>query len=145
MRARDHAPFCQELELRAATRARAALLAHDASPTTIAVEVGSGSVANRTAREILTRPAFENALRVLAALSGSTNAVVHLLALAGRAGVALTLDDFDRIARQVPLLVDCKPAGRGYMEDFHRAGGVPALLKAMESPVSYTHLTLPTT
>ena len=106
------------------------------------VETGRQAVAlagqGRTAREILTRPAFENALRVLAALSGSTNAVVHLLALAGRAGVALTLDDFDRIARQVPLLVDCKPAGSGYMEDFHRAGGVPALLKAMESQLDLT-------
>lgn len=108
----------------------------------VGVETGRQAVAlagqGRTAREILTRPAFENALRVLAALSGSTNAVVHLLALAGRAGVALTLDDFDRIARQVPLLVDCKPAGSGYMEDFHRAGGVPALLKAMESQLDLT-------
>ncbi len=108
----------------------------------VGVETGRQAVAlagqGRAARDILTRPAFENALRVLAALSGSTNAVVHLLALAGRAGVALTLDDFDRIARQVPLLVDCKPAGRGYMEDFHRAGGVPALLKAMESQLDLT-------
>lgn len=108
----------------------------------VGVETGRQAVAlaeqGRVARDILTRPAFENALRVLAALSGSTNAVVHLLALAGRAGVALTLDDFDRIARQVPLLVDCKPAGSGYMEDFHRAGGVPALLKAMESQLDLT-------
>ena len=108
----------------------------------VGVETGRQAVAlagrGRSARDILTRPAFENALRVLAALSGSTNAVVHLLALAGRAGVALTLDDFDRIARQVPLLVDCKPAGSGYMEDFHRAGGVPALLKAMESQLDLT-------
>lgn len=108
----------------------------------VGVETGRQAVAlagqGRAARDILTRPAFENALRVLAALSGSTNAVVHLLALAGRAGVALTLDDFDRIARQVPLLVDCKPAGSGYMEDFHRAGGVPALLKAMESQLDLT-------
>ena len=85
-----------------------------------------------TAREILTRPAFENALKVLAALSGSTNAVVHLLAIAGRAGVGLSLDDFDALAREVPLLVDCKPAGVGYMEDFDKAGGVPVLLKALE-------------
>ena len=103
----------------------------------VGVETGRQAVAlagrGCVARQILTRSAFENALRVLAALSGSTNAVVHLLALAGRAGVSLTLDDFDRIARQVPLLVDCKPAGSGYMEDFHRAGGVPALLKVLES------------
>ena len=86
----------------------------------------------RTARDILTRAAFENALKVLAALSGSTNAVVHLLAIAGRAGVELSLDDFDVFAKQVPLLVDCKPAGVGYMEDFDKAGGVPVLLKALE-------------
>ncbi len=90
------------------------------------------AAAGTTAREILTRPAFENALKVLAALSGSTNAVVHLLAVARRAGVDLSLEDFDAIARQVPLLVDCKPAGAGYMEDFDRAGGVPVLLKALE-------------
>ena len=84
-----------------------------------------------TAREILTPSAFENALRVLAALGGSTNAVVHLLAVARRAGVGLRLDDFDRIARTVPLLVDVKPSGAGYMQDFHNAGGVPVLLKAL--------------
>ena len=82
-------------------------------------------------RDILTSAAFENALRVLAALGGSTNAVVHLLAVARRAGVPLTLDDFDRIARTVPLLVDLKPSGRAYMQDFHNAGGVPVLLKAL--------------
>ncbi len=84
-------------------------------------------------REILTRGAFENALRVLAAVGGSTNAVIHLLAVARRAGVPLVLDDFDRVARQTPLLVDLKPSGGGYMEDFHRAGGVPALMKVLES------------
>ena len=90
------------------------------------------AVKGRTARDILTRAAFENGLKVLAALSGSTNAVVHLLAIAGRAGVELSLDDFDAFAKQVPLLVDCKPAGVGYMEDFDKAGGVPVLLKALE-------------
>jgi dihydroxy-acid dehydratase len=83
-------------------------------------------------RQIMTRPAFENALHVLAALGGSTNAIVHLLAVARRAGVALTLDDVDRVARQTPLLVDLKPSGAGYMEDFHYAGGVPVLLRALE-------------
>ena len=87
----------------------------------------------RLAREVLTRGAFENALRVLAALGGSTNAVVHLLAVARRSGVGIVLDDFDRLAREIPLLVDLKPSGAGYMEDFHNAGGVPALLKALES------------
>ena len=86
----------------------------------------------RPARDILTPAAFANALKVLAALSGSTNAVVHLLAIARRAGVDMSLDDFHTAAQQVPLLVDCKPAGTGYMEDFDKAGGVPVLLKALE-------------
>ena len=86
----------------------------------------------RSPRDILTPPAFANALKVLAALSGSTNAVVHLLAIARRAGVDLSLDDFHTAAQQVPLLVDCKPAGIGYMEDFDKAGGVPVLLKTLE-------------
>ncbi len=83
------------------------------------------------ARDILTREAFENALTVLAAIGGSTNAIVHLLAIARRAGVDLTLDEFDSVAQRIPLLLDLKPSGRGYMEDFHRAGGVPVLLKAL--------------
>ncbi len=82
---------------------------------------------------VLTRKAFLNALIVLGAVSGSTNAVIHLTAIARRAGVSLSLDDFHRISQRVPLLVDCKPAGSGYMEDLHQAGGVPALLKELES------------
>src|SRR3954454_1262264 len=81
--------------------------------------------------ELLTRDAFERALAVLAAIGGSTNAVIHLLAVARRARVPLALDDFDAGSRETPVLVDCKPAGAGYMEDFHRAGGVPALLRAL--------------
>lgn len=76
--------------------------------------------------------AVMNAVTVLMALSGSTNAVVHLLAIARRAGISLTLDDFDAVARRVPVLVDCKPAGVGYAEDLYHAGGVPVLLKALE-------------
>ena len=102
----------------------------------LGVATGRRAVALATegcpARDILTPAAFANALKVLAALSGSTNAVVHLLAIAHRAGVDLSLDDFHTAARQVPLLVDCKPAGNGYMEDFDKAGGVPVLLKALE-------------
>ena len=94
----------------------------------------------RLPREILDRSAFFNALRVLAAIGGSTNAVVHILAIARRAGVALTLDDFDTIASQVPLLVDLKPSGSGYMEDFDRAGGVPVLLKELESLLDGDHV-----
>lgn len=82
-------------------------------------------------RDILTPAAFRNAIRVLAAMSGSTNALIHLVAVARRAGVELTLKDFDVIGADVPLLVDCKPAGSGYLEDFHRSGGVPALLKVL--------------
>lgn len=82
-------------------------------------------------REILTRDAFLNGLTVLLALGGSTNAIVHLLAIARRAGADLSLADVDEVAARVPLLVDCKPAGANYMEDFHHAGGVPVLLKAL--------------
>ncbi|MEE3232790.1 MAG: dihydroxy-acid dehydratase [Candidatus Latescibacterota bacterium] len=106
----------------------------------IGVETGRLAVEQalngKPASEILNRKAFENALIVLASLSGSTNAVVHLLAIAGRVGTHLDIDDFDRISREIPLLVDCKPAGSGYMEDFHRAGGVPALLKVLESKLN---------
>jgi len=76
----------------------------------------------------LTRAAFENAIVALAAIGGSTNAVVHLLALAGRAGVMLELDDFDRLARPVPTLVNLKPSGEFLMEDFAYAGGMPAVM-----------------
>src|SRR5262249_59817814 len=72
---------------------------------------------------ILTREAFENAIRVNGAVGGSTNAVIHLIAIAGRIGVPLTLDDWDRLGRDVPTLVDLKPSGRFLMEDFYYAGG----------------------
>lgn len=85
------------------------------------------------AREVMTRQAFENALVLLAAVGGSTNAVVHLLAIARRAGVALTLEDVHATAARIPLLLDLKPSGSGYMEDFHHAGGVPVLMRALES------------
>ncbi len=81
---------------------------------------------------ILQAPAFTNALAVLMATSGSTNAIIHLLAIARRAGVVLTLEDVHAVSQRVPLLVDCKPAGDGYIEDLHRAGGVPAVLKVLE-------------
>jgi dihydroxy-acid dehydratase len=81
--------------------------------------------------QILTRGAFENAIRANAAIGGSTNAVVHLLALAGRAGVELTLDDFDQLARDVPTLVDLMPSGRFLMEDFCYAGGLPVVLRRL--------------
>ncbi len=82
-------------------------------------------------REVLSRASFENAMVVLAALSGSTNAIIHLLALARRAQVEISLDDFHAASERTPFLVSCKPAGAGYLEDFHRAGGMRALLKAL--------------
>ncbi|WP_309643472.1 IlvD/Edd family dehydratase [Phenylobacterium sp.] len=81
--------------------------------------------------QILTREAFENAILMHAAIGGSTNAVVHLLALAGRVGVPLTLEDFDRIGREVPLLVNLMPSGQFLMEDFCYAGGCPAVIKEL--------------
>ncbi len=81
--------------------------------------------------QILTRHAFENAIRTDMAIGGSTNAVVHLLAIAGRAGVALTLDDFDRISRETPYIVNVKPSGQFLMEDFFYAGGLPCVLKEL--------------
>lgn len=77
---------------------------------------------------IVNRDSLENAIRITAALGGSTNAVVHLLAVAGRLGIPLVLDDFDKLGGDVPLLVDLKPSGRFLMEDFFEAGGLPAVL-----------------
>ena len=79
--------------------------------------------------KILTRQAFENAIRTNAAIGGSTNAVIHLLAVAGRMGVELKLDDWDQLGSQVPCLVDLQPSGRFLMEDFFYAGGLPAVMK----------------
>jgi len=80
---------------------------------------------------ILTREAFENAIRALAAIGGSTNAVIHLTALARRIGVDLALDDFDRLGRGVHTLVNLMPSGKYLMEDFYYAGGVPAVLREL--------------
>src|SRR6185369_8548436 len=90
----------------------------------------------------LTRGSFLNAIVALAAVGGSTNAVVHLLAIAGRLGVPLTLDDFDRIGSRVPVLVDLLPAGRFLMEDFHRAGGLLAVLREVRDLLDPTALTV---
>ena len=81
--------------------------------------------------KILKRENFENAIRVNGALGGSTNAVIHLLAIAGRIGVPMTLDDWDRIGRDTPTLVDIMPSGRFLMEDFYYAGGVPAVVRML--------------
>jgi dihydroxy-acid dehydratase len=82
--------------------------------------------------DVMTKASFENAILALAAIGGSTNAVLHLLAIAGRLGVNLTLDDFDRIGSRIPLLVNLQPSGKFLMEDFHRAGGLSAVFKQLE-------------
>ena len=82
-----------------------------------------------TISKILTREAFENAIKVLAAIGGSTNAVIHLIAIAGRLGVKLEIEDFDRLASESPCLLDLQPSGKYLMEDFCYAGGLPALMK----------------
>jgi len=84
-----------------------------------------------TPRMIMTKKAFENAIAVTSALGGSTNAVLHLLALANEAGVELHLDDFNRIAAKVPHIADMKPGGRFHMSDLDRIGGVPVVLKML--------------
>jgi len=81
--------------------------------------------------ELLTPAAFRNAATVLQAIGGSTNGLIHLTAIAGRAGQTLDLAEFDRIGREVPVLVDLKPSGQHYMEHFHHAGGLPRLLAAL--------------
>ena len=84
-----------------------------------------------TARDVLTQHAFENAIAVVMALGGSTNAVLHLLAIAHEARVLLTLDDFDRIGRRVPHIADVKPFGKYVMNDIDKIGGVPVVMKAL--------------
>ena len=83
--------------------------------------------------KILTREAFENAIVVNAAIGGSTNFVIHLMAIAGRIGIELNLEDFDVIGSKIPLLVNLKPSGKYLMEDFYYAGGLPVVLKEMKN------------
>src|SRR6185369_14700322 len=80
---------------------------------------------------ILTRAAFENAIRVNGAIGGSTNAVLHLLAIAGCVGVPVTLQDWDDLGRTIPTVVDLMPSGRFLMEDFYYAGGLPAVIRTL--------------
>ena len=82
-------------------------------------------------RDIMTREAFENAMVLITALGGSTNAVLHLIAMARSVNVSLTIDDFQRVSDRVPLLADFKPSGSYVMEDLHQAGGVPAVIKML--------------
>ena len=87
---------------------------------------------DRKPSDVMTKGSFINAIVALAGIGGSTNAVVHLLAIAGRLGIKLTLDDFDKIGSNVPLLANLQPAGTHLMEDFFRAGGLLALLKELK-------------
>ncbi|MFE7764560.1 L-arabinonate dehydratase [Streptomyces sp. NPDC057438] len=97
---------------------------------------------DRKLNDILTADAFEDAVTTVLGLGGSTNAVIHLIAMAGRAGVKLTLDDFDRVARTVPVLANVRPGGQKYlMEDFHFAGGLPGFLSRI---TDLLHLDRPT-
>lgn len=113
----------------------AALLAVDSRRSVLAHVAGRRIVElvheNIPISRILTRRAFENAIRTNAAIGGSTNAVIHLIAIAGRLGVPLSLDDWDRLGRDVPTLLDLMPSGRFLMDDFANAGGLQALNKRL--------------
>ena len=82
-------------------------------------------------KDIVTKKSLENALRLITVLGGSTNAVLHYLAIAKAANIVLTIDDFQRISDCTPFLADLKPSGKFLMEDVHRVGGVPAVMKYM--------------
>ncbi|KAB8164298.1 dihydroxy-acid dehydratase [Streptomyces sp. 3MP-14] len=114
----------------------AAIPAVDARRYALAQAAGRRAVAlveeDLRPSKVLTRDAFENAIRANAALGGSTNAVVHLLALAGRVGVPLSLAEFDALTTEVPVLVDLMPSGRFLMEDFYYAGGLPVVLRELD-------------
>jgi dihydroxy-acid dehydratase len=94
--------------------------------------IGSGL----TPEKILTPKAFENALRVLLAIGGSTNGIIHLTAIAGRLGIKIDLNEFDKMSSETPVLVDLKPSGHHYMEDFHKAGGLATVLRELK-PLLY--------
>jgi dihydroxy-acid dehydratase len=111
-----------------AVDSRRRVLAHETGRTIV-------DLARRNVRlsDIVTRDAFENAIKIIAAIGGSTNAVLHLLALAGRLSIPLSLADFDRLTAEIPLIVDLQPSGRFLMEDLHYAGGLPAVMKEIAS------------
>ncbi|MBE0614252.1 MAG: dihydroxy-acid dehydratase [Burkholderiales bacterium] len=95
-----------------------------------------------TPARIMSADAFENALRVLLAIGGSTNGIIHLTAIAGRLGIKLDLERLDALGRDTPVLVDLKPSGLYYMEDFHKAGGMPALLRELRPLLHLDALTV---
>jgi L-arabonate dehydrase len=123
----------------------AAIPAADSRRNALAHQVGRRAVEmvreDLRMSKILTRKAFENAIRINGAIGGSTNAVVHLLAIAGRIGVEIGLDDWDRLGRDVPTIVDLLPSGRFLMEDFYYAGGLPAVMRAISGKLHLDALT----
>ena len=124
----------------------AAIPAVDARRSRLAHHVGNRIVAmveeDLCLSKILTRKAFENAVRAVNAVGGSTNAVIHLLAIAGRIGVPFSLDDWDRLGRDVSCLVDLMPSGAYLMEDFYYAGGLPAVLRELGDLIHQDALTV---
>ena len=112
----------------------------------IAERTGATAVAmansQLTPERIMSADAFENALRVLLAIGGSTNGIIHLTAIAGRLGIDLDLDRLDALGRDTPVLLDLKPSGQHYMEDFHKAGGMPALLRELRPLLHLDALTV---
>jgi dihydroxy-acid dehydratase len=95
-----------------------------------------------TPDKVLTAASFENAIRVHMAIGGSTNAIIHVVAMARRAGIALSLEQFDQISRTVPVIANIRPSGKYLMEDFYYAGGLPALMKMLEGSLSGSCLTV---
>jgi dihydroxy-acid dehydratase len=112
----------------------------------VAEETGARAVQmareHLTIDKILTPAAFENAMRVLLAIGGSTNGIVHLAAIAGRVGLDIDLDALDRMGRETPVLLDLKPSGRHYMEGFHHAGGMATLLRELKPLLRLDALTV---
>jgi dihydroxy-acid dehydratase len=126
----------------------ASIPAVDSAHHRMAAAAGARAVAlvreGLTPRQVMTADAFADAAAVVLALAGSTNALIHLIAMAGRAGVTLGLDDFDAIGGRVPVLADVRPVGRFLMEDFYYAGGLPALLRQLADVPGVLHPDRPT-
>jgi len=112
----------------------------------IAEETGAAAVALAKSklrpRDIITPASVENALRVLMSIGGSTNGIIHLTAIAGRAGIAIDLDALDAMGRETPVLIDLKPSGKYYMEDLHKAGGLAALLRELKPLLNLDAMTV---
>lgn len=137
---------CMVEALGLALPANAAIPAVDARRKRLAHRAGNRIVEmvheNLRLSDVLTRAHFENAIRVNAAIGGSTNFVVHLLAIAGRLGIPLTLDDFDALGSRMPLLVNLMPSGQYLMEDFYYAGGLPVVIQALRELLHMDVLTV---